>query len=145
MQASITLYEMCRIFLPPTQLQKRIQEMRKLWELTLFINKHKPDIITLNETLTIKNNTYSQLQNYISITEPRKRCSNNPQTQPYHRTTTNNNNHRTHSQSSPCHTHPLTNRINTSRSHLLSPKKPISRNHQHHLHTTYQNNHNWRL
>ena len=39
----------------------------KITELTLFINKHKPDIITLNETLTIKNNTY--IPNY-KITYP---------------------------------------------------------------------------
>ena len=39
----------------------------KLTELTLFVNKHKPDIITLNETLTIKNNTY--IPNY-KITYP---------------------------------------------------------------------------
>ena len=39
----------------------------KIIELTLFINKHKPDIITLNETLTIKNNTY--IPNY-KITYP---------------------------------------------------------------------------
>ena len=39
----------------------------KLTEFTLFINKHKPDIITLNETLTIKNNTY--IPNYNTVTE----------------------------------------------------------------------------
>ena len=37
MQASITLCEICRIFLPPTQLQKRIQEMCELWTKSFII------------------------------------------------------------------------------------------------------------
>ena len=41
----------------------------KITELTLFINKHKPDIIILNETSTIINNTY--IPNYkISYPSP---------------------------------------------------------------------------
>ena len=42
MQASIKLCEMCRIFLPPAQLQKRIQEMRKLWTKSFSIVQKLP-------------------------------------------------------------------------------------------------------
>ena len=107
----------------------------KITELTLFINKHKPDIITLNETSTI-NNTY--IPNYkISSPSPNpgrgvailyKHDLTKEQLPTITTTEPTTNLHH----AILIHTPTESIQIAT----IYCPrKKPISRNHQHHMHT----------
>ena len=67
MQASITLCEMCRIFLPLTQLQKRIQEKSELWTKPFSIiqiqgNFNKKRQKTYADVVTSSHNAVTDLQ-----------------------------------------------------------------------------------